>query len=442
MARKRTATFSSPRTGKSGGRIRSRYFLPEESLERIKVAPGFRVELVASEPLVKDPVFAEWDDKGRLWVCEFNTYMIDLDGSDENQRVSRVMVLEDTDGDGRMDKGTPFVEDMINPRTLSIVEGGVLVVESGKMWFCQDLDGDLRCDKRSELMEFAKGALNNIEHAENSLHFALDNWMYNSKSSRKVSWRGGKVITAPAIGRGQWGMASDSYGRLYYNHNSSWFSIDWRIYDGAWPKGKKTMEAPTKSIFPIHPTPGLNRAYKPGMLNENGNPKSVTSISGLAVHSSGAFGKEWEGAIFSMSPGTNTVGAFRPANPFPETEKYEHLTFEDDKVGKREFLASTDPRFRPVNGSFGPDGCLYVVDFHRGVIQHRRFLTSYLRNQSEIKELDHHIGYGRIYRVVPENQEKSPGSRKRPRSARSPLPLVASQWTKTDRGGSEDRVGR
>ncbi|MDF1755210.1 MAG: c-type cytochrome [Verrucomicrobiales bacterium] len=378
---------------------------PEDSLKALKVAPGFKVELVASEPLIKDPVFAEWDSEGRLWVCEFRTYMINLDGTDENQRVSRVVVLEDTDGDGRMDKSTPFVDDLINPRTLSIVEGGVLVVESGKLWFCEDKDGDLRCEKKTDLMEFAKGALNNIEHAENSLHYAIDNWMYNSKSSRKVRWEDGKVVTANALSRGQWGMATDAYGRLFHNHNSIWFNIDWKIYDRAWPIGKKELAAPTKEVFPIHPTPALNRAYKPGMLNENGNPKSVTSISGVAVHSSGAYGEEWENAVFSFSPGTNTVGAFKTDKPFPETKSYVHATFDDAEVGKREFLASTDTRFRPVNGSFGPDGCLYVVDFYRGVIQHRQFLTSYLRNQSEVKELDKHIGLGRIYRVVPIDAE-------------------------------------
>ena len=380
---------------------------PEESLKRIKVAPGFKVELVASEPLIKDPVFAEWDSQGRLWVCEFRTYMLNLDGTDENQRVSRVVVLEDTDQDGRMDKATPFVEDMINARTLSVVEGGALIVESGKMWFCQDKNGDLKCDEKTEVMEFAKGALSNIEHAENGLHFAIDNWMYNSKSSRRVRWTGTKAETSPAMGRGQWGMATDSFGRLYFNANSNWFSVDWGIYDHAWPQGKKTMGAPTKEVFPIHPTPALNRAYKPGMLNENGNPKGVTTISGLAVHSSGAFGDDWEGVIFSMSPGTNSVGAFKPNKPFPETEKYEHLVY-GDKGSRREFLASSDTRFRPVNASFGPDGCLYLVDFHRGVIQHKRFLTSYLRKQSEVKELDKHIGHGRIYRVVPEKSTPVP----------------------------------
>ncbi|HAE12139.1 MAG TPA: dehydrogenase, partial [Opitutae bacterium] len=104
-------------------------FSAEESLAKFKVAPGFKVELVASEPMVKDPVFVDWDDEGRMWVGELRTYMIDLDGTGEKERKSRVMVLEDTDGDGRMDKSTAFVDDMINVRCLAFVDGGVLVVE-------------------------------------------------------------------------------------------------------------------------------------------------------------------------------------------------------------------------------------------------------------------------------------------------------------------------
>ena len=101
-----------------------------------------------------------------------------------------------------------------------------------------------------------------------------------------------------------------------------------------------------------------------------------------------------------MSPGTNTVGAFLPEKPFPSSDKYLHKTYPDAIWKEREFLASTDERFRPVNASMGSDGCLYLVDFHRGVIQHKRFLTSYLRRQSAERELDKHIGLGRIYRIV------------------------------------------
>ncbi|MEC8012645.1 MAG: c-type cytochrome [Verrucomicrobiota bacterium] len=381
-------------------------FSAEESLKQFKVAPGFRVELVASEPMIKDPVFVDWDDQGRMWVGELRTYMRDLDGTGENERMSRVMVLEDTDKDGVMDKATPFVDDMINVRCIAFVDDGVLVVESGALWLCKDKDGDLRCDDREKLIDFATAAQSNIEHAENALHFALDNWMYNSKSSRKLAWRKGKLIEMPAKARGQWGMGSDAYGRLYFNANSNWFEVDWATYDRQWPSKGSSVKPPTNRVFGIRPNTALNRNYRPGRILEDGRVASVTTISGLAVHSHGAYGKDWEGAIFSMSPGTNTVGAFLPEKPFPESDNYVHQLYPDALWKEREFLASTDERFRPVNASMGPDGCLYVVDFYRGVIQHKRFLTSYLRRQSAERELDKPIGLGRIYRIVPDHHEK------------------------------------
>ena len=138
-------------------------FTPAESLAQFKVAPGFRVELVAHEPMVKDPVFVDWDDEGRMWVGELRTYMMDLDGTNEGERMSRVMVLEDTDQDGVMDKSTPFVDDMLNVRSIAFVDEGVLVVETGGLWLCKDKDGDLRCDERKKLIDFATAAQSNIE---------------------------------------------------------------------------------------------------------------------------------------------------------------------------------------------------------------------------------------------------------------------------------------
>ena len=84
-------------------------YTPQESLAQFTIAPGCKVELVAHEPMVKDPVFVEWDDEGRMWVGELRTYMMDLDGNGEDLRLSRVMVLEDLDRDGVMDKATPFL---------------------------------------------------------------------------------------------------------------------------------------------------------------------------------------------------------------------------------------------------------------------------------------------------------------------------------------------
>ena len=304
-------------------------FSAEESLKQFKVAPGFRVELVAHEPMVKDPVFVDWDDEGRMWVGELRTYMRDLDGTGENERMSRVMVLEDTDKDGVMDKAVPFVDDMINVRCIAFVDDGVLVVESGALWLCKDNNGDLRCDEREKLIDFASAAQSNIEHAENALHYALDNWMYNSKSSRKLAWRRGKLIEMPAKARGQWGMASDAFGRLYFNANSNWFEVDWATYDRQWPSKGSSVKPPTNRVYGIRPNTALNRNYRPGRILEDGRVASVTTISGLAVHSHGAYGEDWEGAIFSMSPGTNTVGAFLPEKPFPSSDKYLHQLYPD-----------------------------------------------------------------------------------------------------------------
>jgi mono/diheme cytochrome c family protein/glucose/arabinose dehydrogenase len=372
---------------------------PEETAKTFKVAPGFRVELVAEAPMIKDPVFAEFDMEGRLWVCEFQSYMKDTDGSNDHDPISRVQVLEDTDGDGKMDKATTFLDEVLNPRSLSIVEGGALVaLGDGSLVFCEDTNGDLVADKRTPMIEYAKAAMGNIEHAENGLHYAIDNWMYNSKSGRRLKWAAGQVVVDGTKSRGQWGMSTDAFGRLYHNSNSAWFFTDSEIYDRQYGEPK----ADTKEVRAIRTNTAMNRAYKPGMIQEDGRINSVTSISGLAVHSHGAFGEEWEGVIFSFSPGTNTVGAFKPDSPMPNTEKFEHLLYDDEKWTKREFLASSDERFRPVNGSFGPDGCLYIVDMNRGIIQDKNFLTSYLRRQSEERDLDKFIGKGRIWRVVPE----------------------------------------
>ena len=378
------------------------FLTPEETAKGFKVAPGFRVELVATSPMIKDPVFAEFDLEGRLWVCEFQSYMMNADGTGEHDAISRVQVLEDTDGDGRMDKATTFLDNIVNPRSVSIVKGGALVaLGTGKLIFAEDTDGDLVADKRTPVIDFATAAPNNIEHAENGLHYAIDNWMYNSKSERRLQWRDGQLIEMPTKSRGQWGMAADAYGRLYYNSNSVWFQSDSEIYDQQYGKA----ESPTNAVYAIRTNTAINRAYKPGTIQEDGRIKRITSVSGLAVHSDGAYGEDWQGTIFSFSPGTNTVGAFVPKAPMPASSKYQHMLYPDENWSQREFLASTDERFRPVNGSIGPDGCLYIVDMNRGIIQDKLFLTSYLRRQSEERELDKHIGKGRIWRVVPEDHK-------------------------------------
>src|SRR6266487_6509169 len=113
---------------------------PEEALKQFKVQPGFRVELVASEPMVEQPIVLQFDPDGRLWVVEMRGFMPNLEGIGENQPVGRVSILEDTDGDGRMDRKTVFLEGLVLPRALLLVAGGALVCQPPQLWFYPNRD--------------------------------------------------------------------------------------------------------------------------------------------------------------------------------------------------------------------------------------------------------------------------------------------------------------
>ena len=104
--------------------------------------PGYHVELVASEPMVEDPILIDWDSRGRMWVIELLGYMPDLKATDERKPSGRVSVLEDTNGDGKMDKKTVFLDGLVLPRALKVLEGGVLVAEPPHLWFAHDTNGD------------------------------------------------------------------------------------------------------------------------------------------------------------------------------------------------------------------------------------------------------------------------------------------------------------
>src|SRR6478735_116685 len=124
---------------------------PDEALAEFKVAPGFKVELVAAEPMIEAPVAMSWDDQGRMYVLEMRTYMHDVEGAGEDQAESRVVVLEDTDADGRMDKRTVFADNLFLPRAVMCANGGALVAEPPILWFMKDTDGDGKADVKEQV---------------------------------------------------------------------------------------------------------------------------------------------------------------------------------------------------------------------------------------------------------------------------------------------------
>src|SRR5262245_40182400 len=153
---------------------------PDEALKSFYMPPGYHVELVASEPLIQEPVALDWDLDGRLWAVEMPGFMADIRGSNEHDPIGRVVVLEDTNGDGRMDKRTVFADHLVLARSLKVLDRGVLVAEPPNVWFMHDTNGDLRMDTK-ELVTDRFGRFDgDPQNNANSFFWALDNRMYTA----------------------------------------------------------------------------------------------------------------------------------------------------------------------------------------------------------------------------------------------------------------------
>ncbi|MFT5129905.1 MAG: mono/diheme cytochrome c family protein/glucose/arabinose dehydrogenase [Rhodothermales bacterium] len=370
----------------------------DDALKTFRIAPGFRLEIAASEPLIEDPVTVNWDGDGRMWVVEMRGYMPNVDGSGEEKlKTGRVSVLTDEDGDGRMDKSAVFLDELIMPRALSLVKGGVLISEPPNLWFCEDTDGDLKCDKKTKLANYAK--VGPVEHTDNALMPGMDNWLYSAKSSRRLRLVDGKLQETKSTGRGQWGMSMDDYGRLVYTTNSNYLHGDWDICHNL--GGKYKIGIGDKDVWTIRVNPGINRGYDKNMLRKDGRLARITGISGPGFYRASQYPSEYQGGIFIPEPCGNAVAFFQVEDKVSSLA-FKHQTYADPDWQKREFLASTDERFRPVSMATGPDGCMYVVDLYRGILQHKVYVTTFLRKQIIERKLDEPIGLGRIYRIVHE----------------------------------------
>ncbi|QDV25486.1 DUF7133 domain-containing protein [Aureliella helgolandensis] len=378
---------------------------PEEALKSFKVAPGFRLQCIASEPLVVDPVTFEFDPDGRIWAVEFRGWMLDIDGKGEGDPIGKVVVLEDTDGDTIMDKSTVFLDNLVMPRAISFVQGGVLVAEPPNLWYCQDTNGDLKCDRKTLVAQY--GRPGNPEHTENGLMHALDNWMYSANATQRHKFTDGKLIEEPTRYRGQWGITQDDYGRLFYNYENSPLHGD--LFPAEYLSRNNhlglseglnvNIAAQDREVFPIRVTPGITLGANE--LRDDGTLRTFTIACGPSIYRGDQFPAEYYGSAVIPEAAGNLVRLAKI------TENGVHLTAQN-AFGKRELLASTDERFRPVCSRTGPDGAIYVCDLYRGIIEHVIFMMPYLRNQILSRGLDKPLGRGRIYRIVHEGKPLGP----------------------------------
>ena len=374
---------------------------PDGALASFKLMDGFRIELVAAEPLIEAPVAFEFGPDGRLWVVEMPGYMRNAEGAGETERLGRIKVLSDTDGDGRMDKATVFLDGLVMPRGIALWRDGVLVIEPPHLYFCRDTNGDGRADS-SEVVASGFAGKDNPEHAGNGLFLSLDNTFVCSQHPFRFVPDGTTLRPEPVAPHGQWGVSEDAFGRLYYSPNSDPLLVDLvpKQYAARNESQKSFDGVPARAatdtrVYPSHLTPGVNRGYQKGVLKD-GRLANFTGACSPHVHDGVAMGDDMDGCALVCEVAGNLVHRYR-------------LSERDGRIvatpadGERSFLTSTDERFRPVFCASGPDGAIYLADMYRGVIQHRNFMTTFLRKQVEARKLEQPLDHGRIWRIVPKD---------------------------------------
>jgi mono/diheme cytochrome c family protein/glucose/arabinose dehydrogenase len=376
---------------------------PAEELKTFSMPPGFRAELVASEPLIESPILIDFDADGRLWVVEMVTFLPDESGRDSTDALNRLSVLEDTDNDGAMDKKTVFADKLKQARALKVLDGGVLLGEPPNLWLMKDTDGDLKADTKELVVNTFGNPNGGIEHNANSLCWAIDNVMYSSEHTWDVRWRHGRFEPLPALSRGQWLISQDDAGRIYRNVNDSPLFVDYtpsRYYlrnpNSARTRGlyELLIEQAEATVYPVRDTRGVNRGYRDPFFRADGSSIVIQGTSGPTIYRGDAYPRALRGNAFIPDSPTNLV------HRMVVTDDGSGRLKASNGYARGEFLASSDERFRPVAVNDGPDGNLYIVDMYRGVVQAGGLWSEYLTAYIKANDLLLPVGQGRIWRVV------------------------------------------
>ncbi len=385
------------------------YLSPEESKNTMHLPDGYHMELVASEPMIKEPVAIVWDGNGSMYVAEMLTYMQDADASGEQEPISRISLLEDTDNDGKMDKSTVFIDSLLLPRMLQCVGNELLVNETNtiNMYSYKDTDGDGKADEKKLVYQNENYRVNdaNMEHQRSGLDWNLDNWMYVTYDPVRFRYTNGtmQADTLVSGSNGQWGVTHDNYGRLFYSRAGGeipalGFQINpvYGTLDFA-----DQYNAAFSEVWPIIATPDVQGG--PLRLRPNATLNHFTAPCGQSIFRGDQFPQDFVGDYIVCEPVARAIRRARLVNQNGKTvlENIYH---------QQEFISSSDMNFRPVNSATGPDGNLYIVDMHRGIIQQGNWTQpgSFLRQKIDSIGLARNVGHGRIYRVVHDGYKPGP----------------------------------
>jgi putative membrane-bound dehydrogenase-like protein len=397
-------------------------YSPGEALRTIRIDKGFRIEPFAAEPLISSPVAMDWDENGRIYVAEDTGYPLDT------RPIGRIVLLEDTNGDGIPDRRTVFADQIVMPNGVMCWNGGVLVTAAPDVWFFKDTTGSGKADVREKIL--TGFAFTNPQHMVNGPLYGPDNWIYlnhqgpihtvvfqdpfgdRGSDIRFADGQGPRLKMAPRSVRfrpdtheleflsawSQYGQAFDDWGRHFTITNDSngrhdviaarYLQRNPALLVASVQQDVSTDE--NNKVFPITRNPRFE------ILTDVGTLTSSCSITLPTM--GGAFPASFDRVVCVAESAHNMVhcDVWSDAGASYSARRLEQ---------NAEFIASKDAWFRPVNMYIGPDGALYLVDYYRHTIEHPEWMAADT----------YHAGYlyngqdrGRIYRIVPDSQSPLP----------------------------------
>jgi putative membrane-bound dehydrogenase-like protein len=388
-----------------------------DALNAFELPEGFKIELVAAEPLISDPVAMEVDENGNMYVVELHGYPLDTAG------LGKIKLLTDSDGDGAPDKSSLFADHLRMPTGIMKWKKGILVVDVPEILYLEDSDNDGKADIRKTMMTGI--ALTNPQHIANTPIFGLDNWIYlahmgtvtprvsmefsdSGSIVRYVDNPAAKTLPRNADGRNirfkpdsyememlsgytQYGQTFDTWGHHICTDNSD------HLYHEVIParylqRNANLLVEDASEFIPDH---GNNCEVYPITVNPENQLLTgrgiITSSCGVTWYQGGLFPDSFKNVTFIAEPVSNLVHADRI------NEK--GATFTASRVyQQKEFLASRDGWFRPVQFYIGPDGALYVIDYYRQIVEHPEWMSE---ETNKSGALYNGSDKGRIYRVTP-----------------------------------------
>lgn len=374
---------------------------PEDSMPHLVTSPDFTVSFVASEPDIVKAIWMAWDERGRLWVASTVDYPNNM--QPEGQGHDRLIICEDTNGDGKADKFTTFADKLSVPTSFAFANGGVVVVHSGKVEFLKDNDGDDKADERRDLI---RGFGTQDTHAgPSNLRYGFDNWVWGTVGySGFQGTVGGKQIR---FGQGIFRFKPDGSVLEFVrsSNNNTWglgFTED-NIIIGSTANGNASMYMPIPNRYyeavsgfssSVLGTIADSQRFYPitEKVRQVDFHGKFTAGAGSAVYTARAFPKDfWNSAQFVAEPTGHLLARFN----------LERKGADFVALNARNFAASDDEWSSPVCAEVGPDGALWVSDWYNYIIQHNPTPRGFKTGKGNAYESPlRDSGHGRIYRIA------------------------------------------